>query len=134
MTLYVDSSALLKLYVDEADSGDAQAIVDADAVRVTAWLTLVEVRRNVGRLLTGSDLSRAREACERDLDAMALVTLDERGWWRADDIGEVLGVRSLDALHLAAAQQLRIPDLLFCTFDLRLGQAARQLGFRVAGC
>lgn len=134
MTLYVDSSALLKLYLDEADSPYAQEIIDADPVRVTAWVTLVEVRRNLARLLEGSSLTRLREACERDLDAMALVNLDERGWRRAADIGEVLGVRSLDAVHLAAAQQLGMPDLLFCTFDLRQGQAARQLGFRVVGC
>jgi uncharacterized protein len=134
MTLYVDSSALLKLYVEEADSGDAQTIIGADPVRVTAWLTLVEVRRNLARLLSGTALTRAREVCERDLDAMALVSLDERGWRRAADIGEVLGVRTLDALHLAAAQRLGIPDLLYCTFDLRQGQAARQLGFRVVGC
>jgi hypothetical protein len=37
-------------------------------------------------------------------------------------------------LYVAAAQRLQLPDLLFCTFDLRQGQAARQLGFRVEGC
>lgn len=134
MTTYVDSSALLKLYVEEADSDDAQRIVDSDPVLVTAWVTVVEVRRNLARLLSGASLRRAREAHEHDLDALALVNLDERGWRRSADIAEVLGVRSLDSLHLAAAQQLQIPDLLFCTFDLRQGQAARQLGLRVVGC
>jgi predicted nucleic acid-binding protein len=134
VTTYVDASALLKLYIDEADSDDAQRILDADPVLVTAWITLVEVRRNLARLLDGSALARAREACERDLDAMAIVSLDERGWRRAADIAEVLGVRSLDALHLAAAQQLQIPDLVVCTFDLRQGHAARQLGLSVVGC
>jgi predicted nucleic acid-binding protein len=134
VTTYVDASALLKLYIDEADSEDAQRIVDADPVLATAWVTLVEVRRNLARLLSGSALTRAREAAERDMDAMALIDLDERGWRRAAGIAEMLGVRSLDSLHLAAAQQLQIPDLLFCTFDLRQGQAARQLGLRVAGC
>jgi predicted nucleic acid-binding protein len=134
MTTYVDSSALLKLYVDEPESDDAQRLIDVDPVLVTAWVTYVEVRRNLARLLSGPALTKAREACARDLEAMALVNLDERGWRRAADIGEVVGVRSLDALHLAAAQQLQVPDLLFCTFDLRQGQAARQLGLRVVGC
>jgi uncharacterized protein len=133
VTTYVDSSALLKLYVDEVDSDDAQRLLDADPVLATGWLTLVEVRRNLARLLSGAALTRAREACERDLDAMALVNLDERGLRRAADIAEVTGVRSLDALHLAAAQQLQIADLLFCTFDLRQANAARQLGLRVIG-
>lgn len=133
MTTYVDSSALMKLYVDEADSDDARRIVHSDPVLVTAWLTLVEVRRNLSRLLSGTTLARAREHCERDLDSMALISLDERGWRRAADIAEFTGVRSLDALHLAAALQLQIPDLAFCTFDLRQGQSARQLGLRVVG-
>ena len=134
MTTYFDSSAMLKLYLDEVDSAEALRIIEADPVRVTSWLTLVEVRRNLARLLSGGSLTRAREACERDLDAMALINLDERGWRRAADIAETLGVRTLDATHLASAQMLRVPDLLFCTFDLRQGQAARQLGMRVVGC
>jgi predicted nucleic acid-binding protein len=134
MTTYVDSSALLKLYIDEPDSDDAQRLIDADPVLVTSWLAYVEVRRNLARLLSAAALTTAREACERDLDAMAVVNLEERGWRRAGDIGEILGVRSLDAVHLAAALQLQIPDLLFCTFDLRQGQAGRQLGLRVVGC
>lgn len=133
MTTYVDSSALLKLYIDEADSEDALRILRSDQVLVTAWLTLVELRRNLARLLDGVALARAREHCERDLDAMALISLDERAWRRAADIAELLGVRSLDALHLAAAQILQIPDLVFCTFDLRQANAARQLGLHVVG-
>lgn len=79
MTTYVDTSALLTLFVDEADSSDdAELFVSAGA--------------------------------------------------------DHLGVRSLDAIHLTTAQQLRIPELTFCTFDLRQGQAARRLGLRVLGC
>jgi predicted nucleic acid-binding protein len=133
MTTYGDSSARLKLYVEEADSDDAASYLTADPVLVTSWLTLVEVRRNLARLLSGAPLSAARERCERDFDSMALVSLDERAWRRAADIAETIGVRSLDALHLAAAQMLRIPELVFCTFDLRQAHAARQLGLRVIG-
>jgi predicted nucleic acid-binding protein len=101
---------------------------------ITAWITLVEVRRNLARLLDGPALVRARERCESDLAAMALINPEEQSWRRAADIGEVLGVRTLDAIHLAVAHQLQIPDLGFCTFDLRQGTAARQLGLRVLGC
>lgn len=74
MTTYVDSSALLKRYVDEADSDVADRL-----------------------------------------------------------IGETLGVRSLDAIHLASAQRLQIHAVTFVTFDLRQAQAARSLGFTVRG-
>lgn len=134
MTTYVDASALLKLYVDEPDSQEAVRLVGADPVLVTSWLSVVEVRRNLARALVGEALSSARAAFEVDLDAMALVALDDTGWWAAADLAEELGVRSLDAVHLAAAKRLGITDLVFCTFDLRQGQAARALGFTVVGC
>jgi predicted nucleic acid-binding protein len=133
VTLYVDSSALLKSYVDEADSPVAIAHLQSDPVLVTSWVTAVEVRRNLARLLDGSARSAATAAFESDLDAFALVSAGELICRAAARIGEVLGVRSLDAIHLASAQQLQIPGLGFLTFDLRQAQAARSLGFTVLG-
>jgi uncharacterized protein len=134
VTTYVDTSALIKLYVDEHDSDVAHELVNADPVLATSWLTTVELRRNLARLLEGAPLAAARRRAEADLDAVALISLEETGWRAAADIAEELGVRSLDAVHLAAARQLRIPTLTFCTFDLRQGQAARRLGLTVVGC
>ena len=134
MTTYVDTSALVKLYVDEPDSDIARDLVNADPVLVTSWLTVVELRRNLAQLLAGPALVAARRRAEDDLDALALVSLDEAAWRAAADIAEELGVRSLDAVHLAAAKRLRIADLVVATFDLRQGQAARRLGFTVVGC
>jgi predicted nucleic acid-binding protein len=51
----------------------------------------------------------------------------------AAEIGAALNVRSLDALHLACAQRLRIPAIRFVTFDIRQAIAARALGFSVVG-
>lgn len=62
-----------------------------------------------------------------------MIVCDEVVATRAGDIGETLGVRSLDAIHLASAQRLRISDLTFLTFDLRQAQAARSLGLLVRG-
>jgi predicted nucleic acid-binding protein len=42
-------------------------------------------------------------------------------------------VRTLDALHLAAAQRVGGPAMPFLTFDLRQAQAARSLGLTVVG-
>ena len=127
MTLYVDSSALLKRYVAEPDSNTADQLLRSDPVLVTSWITVVEVRRNLARLLSGAELRAASAAAERDFDALALVVCDAAVATAAATIGETLGVRSLDAIHLASAQR-------FVTFDLRQGQAARSLGLRVLGC
>ena len=93
MTTFLDSSALVKRYVNEPDSDYAAALIDADDVLVSSWLTVVEVRRTVARMLSGSDLSRAKDLITEDLDKIALVSPDASTWQTAADIAESLGVR-----------------------------------------
>lgn len=131
MTTYVDSSALLKRYVAEDDSAVADALLGADPTLVTARHTIVEVRRNLTRLLDGDDLALARAAFASDLGAVSIVELDADTCQAAASIAETVGVRTLDALHLAAAQRVAEPGLRFLTFDSRQGGAARQLGLEV---
>ena len=133
MTTYVDSSALLKRYVDEPDSTVAERLLRSDPVLVTSWITLIETRRNLSRLLTGLALRDAKDQFTADLDAFALVAVDETVCRAAAQIAEQLAVGSLDAIHRASAQRLVIPSLPFLTFDLRRAQAARSLGFSVLG-
>lgn len=132
MSLYADSSALLKRYVDEPGSEMADALLRGDPLLVTARHTIVEVRRNLPRLLDGRRAAEARAAFARDLDAFALVELDADTCEAAASIAEAAGVRTLDALHLAAARRLG-DGVTFLTFDARQAQAARALGLTVAG-
>lgn len=132
MTLYVDTSALLKRYVEERDSDAAEQHMASDPVLVTSWLTEVELRRNITRLLVGEDLLRTRRLVQSDLDAFALVNLDVATCNEAARIAEQTLCRSLDALHLAAAR--RAGELTtFLTFDVRQAQAARSIGMAVVG-
>ncbi len=133
MTAYVDSSALLKRYVHEPDSDVAGTLLAADPVLVTSWITLTELRRNVARLALPKDLPELRQQIQRDLDEFALVVADQVVCESAAEIAEQLGVRSLDAIHLASARRLQVVGLTFITFDLRQAQAARSLGFTVLG-
>ena len=131
MSTYVDSSALLKRYVDEADSPSADALLRADGTLLTARHTIVEVRRNLARLLSGRALAAARRAFTHDLRSFSIVELDEATCESAATIAETTSVRTLDALHLAAAQRVSAPGMGFLTFDLRQAQAARALGLTV---
>jgi uncharacterized protein len=131
VSTYVDPSALLKRYVDEADSAAADALLRAGAVLLTGRHTIVEVRRNLARLLSGRDLVAARSAFLHDLRSFSIVELDEATCESAATIAETTGVRTLDALHLAAAQRVAAPGVGFLTFDLRQAQAARALGLTV---
>lgn len=132
MTLYVDSSALLKRYVAEHDSDAAEQLMAADPVLVTSRLTEVEVRRNISRLLGSSDAAAAKRQFLDDLDSFALMILDEAVCNDAARIAEQTLCRSLDALHLAGTIRAG-PSTTLLTFDNRQAQAARSLGLSVIG-
>ena len=133
MSVYVDSSAYLKLYFEERDSDRAGELLGSDPDWVTARHTLVEVRRNLARELAGSDLAAARQQFERDFEATAVVELTAEVCGAAAELAEVTGARTLDALHLGAARVVGGGALPLITFDLRQAQAARALGWAVLG-
>jgi len=133
MSLYIDSSALLKRYIDEADSPVCEELMASDPVVVTGRHTVVEVRRNLARLLAGAPLAAARADFAEDLSAFAIVELDAVTCELAATIGETTGVRTLDALHLAAAHRIGPGSTCLLTFDVRQAQAARSLGLTVLG-
>ena len=63
-----------------------------------------------------------------DLATFGIVELDEVTCETAAQIAELTGARTLDSLHLAAAQRLGGPAVSLVTFDVRQAQAARMLG------
>jgi uncharacterized protein len=132
VTTYVDTSVLLKRYVEEADSERAVELLVGDPVLVTARHTVVEVRRNLARLLHPADATAARAAFAADLRALSIIELDAATCELAATIAEQTGVRTLDAMHLGAATRLGTA-LTFLTFDVRQAVAARALGFSVIG-
>jgi predicted nucleic acid-binding protein len=128
----VDSSALLKRYVDEPDSAVAEQHLLADRVWLTARHTWVEVRRNLARLLAGSDLAEAHGYFASDFRRTHVVELDEATCDLAAQIAEVSLLRTLDALHLAALRRVG-HDIPLLSFDVRQAAAARSLGITVLG-
>lgn len=132
MTLYVDSSALLKRYIDEHDSALAVELMASDPVLVTSRITEIEVRRNLARLLTGVTLDRMRQQFAIDLDAFALVALDASTCNGAAAIAEHTMCRSLDAIHIGAARRAGQSTVLL-TFDVRQARTARSIGMSVVG-
>ena len=117
----------------EPDSGRARELLASDPVLLTARLTLVEVRRNIARILSGSRADTMRAAFKRDISAFGIIELDQETCESAAALAEMTGVRSLDAIHLAAARRIGSGPIGFLTFDLRQAQTARGLGFTVLG-
>lgn len=133
MSLYVDASALLKLYFEEPDSDRAEQLLSSDEEWITGRHASIEVRRNLSRELSGSSLVQARRQFERDWRAMAVLELTAEVCEAAAELAELTGARTLDALHLGAAKVVGGGALPIVTFDLRQAQAARSLGWVVLG-
>ena len=132
MTLYVDSSALVKRYVSEHDSDTAERLMASDPVLVTGRITEIELRRNLTRLLDRKDLISARRQLQADLNSFAIIDIDSVTCNMAAGIAEQTLCRSLDSLHVAAARRSG-ESTAFLTFDLRQAQAARSVGLTVIG-
>ncbi len=127
-TLYVDSSALLKRLFPEEESSAVRALL-ADrtgqgVVIASSELAWVEVARAVRRVGVLDVDSAVGSACS----GIARHRLDSRVIERAHHVGPA-SLRSLDAIHLAAAVILGATQML--TFDLRLAAAAESVGMRV---
>jgi predicted nucleic acid-binding protein len=134
VTLYADASAILKLYLDEVESDVARDVLRGDPVWISACITAVEVRRNLARLLADEALEDAQEQFRRDWADVASLAIDDETSERASELAEATGLRTLDALHVEAAERAAAEDdLRMVTFDVRLAAAARSLGWTVLG-
>ena len=126
--IYLDSSALLKLVVTEADTGTLTSWLAerADTTWVSSELASVEVVR-AARRLDEDAVPAARTLLER-LDVVPLTGVVFR---TAQDLRPA-ALRSLDALHLASALLLREDLTAFVAYDARLAVAAQDAGLATA--
>ncbi len=124
--VYLDSSALVKLVVAEPQSRALRAFLRREPDRVSCALARTEVLRAV-RPLGPAALAAAR----RVLRSVDMIRLDDALLDAAGTL-EPAGLRSLDAIHLAAAQLVSPVLRAVVTYDRRMAEAAAALGFSVA--
>jgi uncharacterized protein len=128
MRLYLDSSALVKLVQREAESDALRRFLRrrrADQL-VTSTLARVEVVRAV---LAGGPLAVAQ--ARRQLSRLDQIVLNPELLDRAATLAPALKLRSLDAIHLAAAQVTGDELRAVVTYDQRMTDAARSLALTV---
>ena len=124
-TTYLDSSAIVKLAVREAESVALRRYLRRRRPVVTSSLARAEVLR---ALRPGGE--NAVAAGRKVLTRLDLVRINNRVLDEAATLIPV-GVRTLDAIHLATAGQLG-PDLgMLVTYDDRMAEAAKRIGHRV---
>ncbi len=134
--LYLDTSALAKLYLQEAESNIVWQTVQAN----TPWLatsrvTYAEMLSVFSRCLRDRRLSQAaynlqKRAFLEDWSGIHSIELTALVLSDADRLIERYGLRGLDAIQLCSA--LWIGQASFACFDDRLRNAALSEGLRLA--
>jgi uncharacterized protein len=133
---YFDSSALVKLIIEEAGSNEAAALWDGADVVLPSRVGYPEVRAAVAsahrdRRLTDDQLHQARGTWESFWRALRLVEPTEQVAHRAGDLSEEHALSGADAIHLASAELLAPDGPVVATWDSRLHAAASALGLPV---
>jgi predicted nucleic acid-binding protein len=141
-TVYVDPSALLKLYLKEPESramavwrgkiGDPLVVTRHGRLELTNGICLALYRGIINAGTHRSALAALEDDFARgrykQTDVLWRATLD-----RSCDLSREhtasLGCRSLDVLHVASAIELELKH--FVTFDTRQQQLARSAGLKI---
>jgi uncharacterized protein len=137
--VYLDTSALVKLYVEEAGSTAVATRVERATAVTTARVSYAEARAAFARYRREGGLTPAglREVV-RNLDvewgAYDLVEIHEPLVRRAGQLAERHALRGYDAIQLAAALEVRSAgaDLEFASCDGRLNHAAARERLRLS--
>lgn len=131
MTVFLDTTALLARFLEGPAQDVALDVMAVDGDWCASALALSESLMLVDRL--GDDPHRTdelRRAIRDDWDRIHIVPVDQRCLDRAAELGRTQPIRTVDAVHLAAADRLPRP-LRFVTFDPGQIPVALALGFDV---
>lgn len=136
MTLYLDTSSLVKLYVTEAGSDAVRQLVGEAKVVATSVVAYAETRGALARLrregtLTASKLASAKREFEDQWPTYLTLEASDALCRAAGEFAEKYSLRGFDSIHLASfaevARRAGTDDTRFSSFDDRLNQAARKL-------
>ena len=136
MTVYLDTSSLVKLYVREAGSDLVRRlVVDANVV-ATSVVAYAETRASLARLrrqgmLTARTFASAKREFEGQWPAYLTLEATDSLCRAAGNLAEKYDLRGFDSIHLASfaevARRAGARDTRFSCFDDRLNRAAHRL-------
>lgn len=132
MIVYLDASALVKLYVDEAHTDRMWDLVAAAERLAVSAVTYAESRSAFARRRKEGGISALdHDRIVRDLGAdwrkLDRILVDEDLSLAAGDLAERHGLRGFDAIHLASALRVQLAaetQVTMATFDRALAAGA----------
>jgi len=139
MILYLDTSDLVKLYVEEEKSTKIRDSVSTCGVVATSIISYAEVRAAFARKFREGGLKEKFyrqfiNDLDKDWENYFVLNLTENIVKSAGSLCEKYGLRGFDALHLASALFLKRNSslsILFSCSDIKLNDVAKSEGFDV---
>ena len=139
MILYVDTSALVKLYATEPGSAETERLVSAAAQVASSLIAYAETRAALARKY------RMRQMKENEFNALKdEFELHWAGYFKlpvdaqlvrlAGELAERFGLKAYDSIHLASADQIHRETgspIQFACYDSALNAAASKLGLKI---
>lgn len=131
---YLDTSSLVKLYVEEKGSRLVRELVERAELVATSVVTYAEARAALARQrreggLTAVGFGQAKNDLEQDWPRYLAVEVSEAVYRNAGDLSEKHHLRGFDSLHLASYLSLYgngVRQIRFSSFDEALNRAARK--------
>lgn len=135
MILYLDTSSLVKLYVEERGSRQVRDLVRQASAVSTSALAYVEARSAFARkrregMLHEFDYRRVVKGFHTEWAQFCVVDLSQEIYQNATSLVEKYPLRTLDAIHLGSYLLIKTQisaEVRFSSFDDRLNQIAIQL-------
>lgn len=140
MAVYLDTSALVKLYAEEEKREIVFEAVDSSEAVATSTVAYAEAsaalarRRREGKL-DQEEHRRAVERLNREWRTYERLAVSNLVAYRAGELADRYALRGFDAVHLASALSLsqQFEELSFLAFDDRLVTAAKSASMPVYG-
>ena len=138
--LYLDTSAWLKLYVEEDGSEAVHAAVEQSEQTCTHLIAYAELRAALAKAQRMNRLTAEQKAVllpviEQDWETLNVILPTEMLIKRAGNLADQFGLRGYDSIHLAAAEaislQIMPQPLVFACFDKHLNESAKLLGMTI---
>ncbi len=136
MTVYLDTSSLVKLYVTEAGTDVVSQLVAGANIVATSVVAYAETRAALARLrregvLSATQLTAAKREFKEQWPTYLTLEATDSLCRAAGELAEKYSLRGFDSIHLASfaevARRAGTDDTRFSSFEEQLNRAARKL-------
>lgn len=134
MILYLDTSSLVKLYVEEIESSEVVDLVKSSDVTATSFVAYAEARAAFARrfregAFSSGEYKRLKKCFNKDWDCYLVLSVTKELIRLAGDLAEKHALRGFDSIHLASALTLHrelSSSVVFSCFDDKLQKASKR--------